>query len=173
MKRNFVWFVLFLFAVICAAGLRQPAASAGNPPAGTDLVGQWRSSVRFKSGAYASIKDFEFMYAFNAGGTMTESSNYDEAPPVPPAYGIWRMTGPRQYECKYEFYITAAPAGTEKVMNSGGWTPAGRGVLLEKITLSEDGKSFSSTIRYDGFDTAGKPTKDSAEATGHGTKLTF
>ena len=35
-------------------------------------------------------KDLEFMYAFNVSGTMTESSNYDAAPPVPPAYGVWK-----------------------------------------------------------------------------------
>ena len=36
------------------------------------------------------MKDLEFMYVFNVGGTMTASSNYDGAPPVPPAYGVWR-----------------------------------------------------------------------------------
>ena len=58
------------------------------------LVGAWKSQVRFTSGAFASIQDLEFMYVFNAGGTLTESSNYDGAPPVPPAYGIWRRVGP-------------------------------------------------------------------------------
>ena len=35
----------------------------------------------------AAMKNLEFMYVFDADGTMTESSNYDSFPPGPPAYG--------------------------------------------------------------------------------------
>ncbi len=45
-----------------------------------------------------SAKDLEFMYVFHADGTMTESSNYDAFPPGPPAYGVWRNSGRRQYD---------------------------------------------------------------------------
>ena len=71
------------------------------------LVGAWRSSLQFTSGAFASITDLEFMYVFNQGGTLTESSNYDGAPPVPPAYGAWRAISATEFEAKYEFYVTA------------------------------------------------------------------
>ena len=57
-----------------------------------ELVGAWKGKVQFTTGAFAEIKDFEFMYVFNVGGTMTESSNYDGVPPTPPAYGIWKKT---------------------------------------------------------------------------------
>src|SRR3990167_7553565 len=92
---------LILSAVLLAVSLA--ATSAAPAPAqenrsDDDLVGSWRSRVQFKTGAFVQVKDLEFMYAFNAGGTMTESSNYDASPPVPPAYGVWRMVGPRQYE---------------------------------------------------------------------------
>src|SRR5215831_20302329 len=70
------------------------------------LVGAWRGSVQFSSGSLAAIKDLEFMYVFNAGGTMTESSNYDGAPPVPPAYGVWQLVADREYEAKYIYYWT-------------------------------------------------------------------
>jgi len=40
------------------------------------LVGAWRGKIQFKTGTFSTIKDLEFMYVFNAGGTMTESSNY-------------------------------------------------------------------------------------------------
>ena len=80
------------------------------------------------------------MYVFNAGGTMTESSNYDGAPPVPPAYGVWRKVGSRQYELKYAFYVTKAPATFDDIAKGGGWSPAGMGVFTEKITLADDGK---------------------------------
>src|SRR4051812_42743591 len=62
-----------LFLVGCAGSEKQPV----NPVAANALVGAWRSHVAFDSGAFANVKDLEFMYVFNAGGTMTESSNYD------------------------------------------------------------------------------------------------
>lgn len=55
-----------------------------------DIVGAWKGKIQFKTGAFAEIKDWEFMWVFNNGGTMTESSNYDGVPPTPPAYGIWK-----------------------------------------------------------------------------------
>ena len=47
----------------------------------------------FRSDPLAEMKNLEFLYAYNAGGTMTESSNYDEAAnSSPPAYGAWKQT---------------------------------------------------------------------------------
>jgi len=66
-------------------------------PQPDNIVGAWKGKVKFNTGVYAEIKDFEFMYVFNSGGTMTESSNYDGVPPTPPAYGIWKKTGDKQY----------------------------------------------------------------------------
>jgi hypothetical protein len=141
--------------------------------AAQDLAGEWRAQLQFKSGAFAPIKDLEFMYVFNQGGTLTESSNYDASPPVPPAYGIWRKVGAREFEAKYEFYVTKAPAAFEEISKGGGWAPAGRGIFVERITLSADGKSFTSKIKYDQFDTAGKPAEGGGEAEGKGVRMTF
>jgi hypothetical protein len=146
---------------------------AASDSAAQDLVGEWRAQLQFKSGAFAPIKDLEFMYVFNQGGTMTESSNYDASPPVPPAYGIWRKVGNREFEAKYEFYVTKPPAKFDEIAKAGGWGPAGRGIFVERITLSADGKSFTSKIKYDQFDTAGKPAEGGGEAEGKGVKLTF
>lgn len=164
---------LVVIALLGVAGRPQPKPPAASDPAAPDLLGEWRAKLQFTSGAFAAIKDLEFMYVFNSGGTMTESSNYDAAPPVPPAYGIWRNVGPKQFEAKYEFYVTKAPAAFDEITKGGGWGPAGRGVFVERITLSDDGKSFTSKIRYDQFDTAGKPAEGGGEATGRGVKLTF
>src|SRR5262249_10929589 len=97
--------LLLLLALVAACTQRPPQATqqAGQPApasaaADPDLNGEWRARLQFSSGAFASIKDLEFMYSFNQGGTMTESSNYDGNPPVPPAYGIWRRTGPKEFE---------------------------------------------------------------------------
>ena len=148
-----------------------PAPKSANRSSSGDLAGQWRSQVQFESGAFASIKDLEFLYVFNTGGTMTESSNYDAAPPVPPAYGIWRKTGVNQFEAKYEFYITAAPGKKDALTD--GWLPAGRGVLSETITLSADGNSFTSSIVYQPLDSSGKPAEPESKAAGKGTRLQF
>ena len=163
-----------LFVLLALAACRpapQPPAAGDNPK--LDLVGQWRATLQFTSGAFAPVKDLEFMYVFNQGGTMTESSNYDASPPVPPAYGIWRKVGPREFEAKYEFYVTKAPAAFAEIAKGSGWSPAGRGVFVERIALSEDGGSFTSRIKYDQYDTAGKPAEGGGEATGRGARLTF
>jgi hypothetical protein len=162
-----------LLAFLRAATPSQPVPVAASHAAAIDLQGEWRAQLQFTSGAFASIKDLEFMYVFNRGGTMTESSNYDASPPVPPAYGIWRKVGPREFEAKYEFYVTKAPSSLDEISKGGGWGPAGRGVFVERITLSSDGKSFESKIKYDQFDGGGKPAEGGGEATGRGVKLSF
>ena len=75
------------------------------------LIGAWRSSIEVHTGAFAEITDLEFMYVFNAGGTLTESSNYDGAPPVPPAYGVWRMIGPNEFEARVRVFLDRAVGG--------------------------------------------------------------
>lgn len=169
MKRAVALGLLAAGFVVGCGKTDAPAASSA-PPA---IVGAWRSSVQFQSGAFAPVKDLEFLYSFNLGGTMTESSNYDAAPPVPPAYGIWRQIGPREYEARYDFYSTKAPAALGEITKGGGWLPAGRGMLVEKITLSEDGRSFTSTIKYTALDRAGAPAEGGGEAVGKGTRMGF
>ena len=165
--------LLALIVLLGVDGHSQPKPLAASDASPLDLMGEWRAQLQFTSGAFAPVKDLEFMYVFNQGGTMTESSNYDAAPPVPPAYGIWRKVGTREFEAKYEFYVTKAPAAFDEIVKGGGWGPAGRGVFVERITLSEDAKSFTSKIKYDQFDTAGKPAEGGGVAEGRGVRLTF
>jgi hypothetical protein len=143
-----------------------PARKEAPPP----IIGAWRSSLQFSTGAFASIKDLEFMYVFNQGGTLTESSNYDGAPPVPPAYGVWRAISATEFEAKYEFYVTA-PAPPDAFKTGAGWLPSGRGIFTERITLAADGKSFTSVIKYDAFDAHGQPAEGGGTATGTATRI--
>ena len=116
-----------------------PGACLAQARGGSDsLAGAWRGKVQFTTGAFAQTKDLEFMYAFTAGGTMTESSNYDAAPPVPPAYGVWKKVGIRKYEAKYHFYQSKAVSSADELVKGGGWAPDGYGTLAQKITLSHD-----------------------------------
>ncbi|MFN8177820.1 MAG: hypothetical protein U0167_07830 [bacterium] len=137
------------------------------------LVGAWRSSVQFDDGTFAPIRDLEFLYAFNVGGTMTESSNYDGVPPVPPAYGVWRAAGTNRFDATYTFYTTKAPARLDELAAGGGWLPAGRGVLTEHITLASDGQSYESTLTLDLYDKDGKPIAGGGRAAGRGKRIRF
>lgn len=175
MKRILSGGALLLALSALAVGCQpQPARETPAPaPAGPDLVGQWRATQQFKDGPFAAVPDLEFLYVFNAGGTMMESSNYDGLPPVPPAYGIWRRNGPNTFELKYEFYPTKPPAALDELLKGGGWGPAGRGVLTETLTLSADGDSFTSTLHFQALDAAGKPVAGGGDAVGHGVRLKF
>lgn len=170
---RYVWHAALLVSLLATTSCSRPApeASRASPPAA--LVGAWRAKLQFDSGAFAAIKNLEFMYVFNAGGTLTESSNYDGAPPVPPAYGVWRETGPQQFEAKYAFYITQAPKQFTDITSGGGWMPNGHGVFTERITLAPDGQSFESSITYQAFDSLGAAAPGGGEAKGHGVRIAF
>jgi len=172
-NNSMCWALTMSTVLVASACGAVPSPSSGESVERDSLVGAWRSQIRFNGGALAGMKDLEFMYVFNAGGTMTESSNYDGAPPVPPAYGVWRKSGPRQFEASYAFYITRAPEIFADIAKGGGWSPTGRGVLTEKITLSDDGRSYKSTIVYTAFDQVGKPVEGGGEGTGAGARMGF
>jgi hypothetical protein len=155
-----------LLVSIAMLACTQAPARQEAPP----IIGAWRSSLQFSSGAFASIKDLEFMYVFNQGGTLTESSNYDGAPPVPPAYGVWRAVSANEFEARYEFYITA-PSPPDAFKTGAGWLPSGRGIFTERITLSADGKTFGSVITYQALDTHGQPVEGGGTATGAGVRI--
>jgi hypothetical protein len=138
-----------------------------------NLVGAWRGQVQFTTGAFAETKDLEFMYVFTVGGTMTESSNYDAAPPVPPAYGVWKKVGVRAYEARYHFFQSKAVSSPDELVKGGGWAPDGHGTLSQKIRLSADGNSFDSSITLELFDKGGKAIAGGGEASAKGRRIAF
>ena len=162
----------FVWGLPAAAVLLVTGCQQARPAPQAKLAGAWRSSLQFKTGPLATVKDLQFMYAFTAGGTLTESSNYDGAPPVPPAYGVWRPMGPNLYEARYEFFATA-PSSPGAFKDGGGWLPSGRGVFTERITLSADGRSFASTIRYEAFGLRGEAVPGGGDATGRAVRIGF
>lgn len=164
---------LAALAIVLSAGAGPAICVAQSGNGSDNLVGAWRGKVQFTSGAFAELKDLEYMYAFAAGGTMTESSNYDGVPPVPPAYGVWKKTGPRKYEAKYQFYQTKAVSSADELVKGGGWLPDGYGTLTQKVTLSADGNSFDSRITLEMFDKQGKTVPGGGEATASGARIRF
>jgi len=174
MGSNACKLAMVLGALVALAACKDVSPPSSKGAAESDvLVGAWRSQVRAGSGALAEMKDLEFMYVFNLGGTMSESSNYDSVPPVPPAYGVWKKTGPREFEARYAFYNTQPPRNFEDIAKGGGWAPNGYGILAEKIVVADDGKSYKSTLVYTMFDAAGKPAEGGGEATGTGVRMGF
>ena len=161
-----------LFAIALVVASNPACAGARSGGAHDDLTGAWRGRVQFTTGAFAVVKDLQFMYVFNAGGTMTESSNYDAAPPVPPAYGVWKKTGARRYRAKYQFFQSRSVSTVAEILRNGGWMGDGYGVLSQSITLSTDGKSFESTITLELFDRNGKASAG-GNATASGTRLSL
>jgi hypothetical protein len=88
MKKRTISMSVFSIGLLAALCVVTVSCGGNKNPQPDELVGAWKGKVQVKTGALAEIKDFEFMWVFNHGGTMTESSNYDAVPPTPPAYGI-------------------------------------------------------------------------------------
>src|SRR5215211_494443 len=147
---------LVAIAVLSLVCVSPSWATAQAQKSSDDLVGAWRGKVTLTAGVFAALKDLQYMYVFNAGGTMTESSNYDGVPPVPPAYGVWRRTGPRVFEAKYQWFQSKSVSSSDELIKSGGWMPDGHGTIRQTFTVSDDGNSFTSKIIVELFDKAGK-----------------
>jgi hypothetical protein len=119
------------------------------------------------------MKDLEFLHSYNAGGTMTESSNYDEAAnSSPPAYGVWKQTAAHQFQTKYVFYTTKEPAPGDPAPK-GDWYPAGHGVITETIDVAQNGQTYASKIKLAIFDKSGAPTTGGGEGTASATRIVF
>jgi hypothetical protein len=171
MFRKFAMLIAFAIGLLACAVTSTCLAQTGK---GSDsLVGAWRGQVQFTTGAFAETKDLEFMYVFAVGGTMMESSNYDAAPPVPPAYGVWKKVGIRKYETKYQFFQSKAVSSADELVKRGGWAPDGYGTLSQKITLSTGGNSFDSSITLELFDKEGKAIAGGGEANAKGKRVGF
>ena len=173
MKHRAQFTFLMLSAVLFITGCGNSQSSKSVSADRGMLVGAWRSKIVFRSGSLAGMKDLEFLYSYNAGGTMTESSNYDEAAnSSPPAYGVWKQVTPQTFQTKYVFYTTREPGPGDGASKSD-WGPAGHGVLTETITLSAEGQTYASTIKLATYDRTGRLIDGGGEGTGAATRIVF
>lgn len=168
-QTSLIFLTLIVAVVVFEAGCIQ--SSHHTSAAKHNLTGAWHAKVQFSTGAFAEVKDLEFMYVFNDGGTMTESSNYDANPPVPPAYGVWRRVNDTTFAARYAFYTTKAPSPFQNLSGGLGWIPDGRGVLNDTLIISSDGRSFLSRIHLDLFNQSGAMVPGGGEATGIGMRI--
>lgn len=174
MKYSVRYALMLLSAASVITSCAKAPASQAAAAEGGQLVGAWRSKITFQNGALAGMKNLEFLLAYSAGGTMTESSNYDEAAnSSPPAYGVWKEIDAHTFETKYLFFTTKAPSSADTAAHGRDWWPDGHGVLTETITLSADGQSYASTIALVLHDSAGAPIAGGGSGTGAGTRIAF
>ena len=159
-------------AILVLALLASGCSSVATREQPAPIVGAWRSSVHFDSGPFASLSDLEFLYVFNAGGTLTESSNYDAVPPVAPAYGAWSQVAPNEFIASYEFFVTKPPARVEELATGGGWLPDGRGRFDERIRVAADGASFDSTFTYSALKADGSAATEPVAGKAHAVRIT-
>jgi hypothetical protein len=161
-----------LIAISALAASASPLGlHTGSRSHGHGLAGAWRAKVEFADGPYAAVKDLKFLFTFNKGGRLMESSNYDAAPPVTPAYGIWRKVGTRKYELRYEFFNTKPPKRSEDL--PGGWLPAGWGVIKETVTLAPKGNTYTSKLLFVLKDDKGNIVPGSGKATSISERMAF
>jgi hypothetical protein len=88
---------------------------------------------------------------YSAGGGMMESSNFDAAPPVPPAYGSWATSVDGGFRSTYVFFTTEA---VDRLDAGAGWEFSGSGKFREAITVGPNGDDYSSRLSYELYDTA-------------------
>jgi hypothetical protein len=150
MGRVIRWAALALVVAIAGCGGGRPEATSR--PERPSLEGGWRAHVTFGSGPLKGVP-FQFLIMYAAGGGMVESSNFDEVPPIPPAYGSWGRTGPSNFKSTYIFWTTK----TANAKDSKVWTFSGLGVLNENISLGKTGDAYTSSISYQLFNTKDEP----------------
>jgi len=134
-----------IFAPTIADAGEQHGSSPG-------LEGGWRARVTIASGPIAGVGQFLFTYAL--GGGLVESSNFDEMPPVPPAYGSWVTTGGLNFQSTYVFFTTVLADPNDV---GAGWQVSGSGKIKEAIQLKNDRNSYASNLSYQLFDSNDGP----------------
>jgi hypothetical protein len=130
------------------------ADAAEQHDSGSGLEGGWRARVTIASGPIQGVGQFLFTYA--RGGGLVESSNFDEMPPVPPAYGSWVNTRGQTFQSTYVFFTTVLADANDV---GAGWQFSGSGKIKESIQLRNDGDTYSSDLTYQLFDTEDQPLR--------------
>ena len=151
---------LLAVLVLSAAAACNGASESDRPE--QSLEGGWRTRVSFGTGPLKG-RPYQFLVTYSAGGGMVASSNFDQSPPVAPAYGSWGRIRERTFKNTYMFWTTkpASPGDAAR-----GWTFSGSGVLTEDISLSSNGDTYTSRVSYQLFDAGDQPL---AGQTGSGT----
>lgn len=126
-----------LFAVLALVGVLATAPAMASSQ--KSIVGTWQSQV-------ASLPTS--LFTFNADGTLTGSANTAQASG---GHGVWRKTGPNQWEAKNVGFLYGADGNAEYileaefdfVLNAGGNTASSPNIVVTLKAL--DGTVVSVT----------------------------
>ena len=153
-----------------APGGPQPVTSVSPPP----LTGAWRASIDVKSGAFTDgqgprvhVRVPHRPHAHRVVEPRRGAAG---------AAGLRRLAiRPGQRDgLRGQVRVLHDRAVTPEEFKAGaGWLPSGRGVFTERITVAPDGRTFTSTIRYELFDPMGAAIEGAGEATGRGVRIDF
>jgi hypothetical protein len=69
--------------------------------------------------------------------------------------------------------FSTAPSAIDAFIKGAGWPPSGRSVFTERIEVSGDAKTFTSTIRYEIFGLRDEPLEGGGTASGAGVRIGF
>ena len=109
--------------------------------------------LQFTSGAFAPAKDLEFMYVLNLGRhhdrVVVRRRRASRCRRPTESGG---RSDPREFEAKYEFYVTKAPAAFAEIAKGSGVESGGDGGV-RRADCAFGGRPFrsprrSSTIRH-------------------------
>lgn len=139
-----------------------------------ELTGAWHTNITLDSGVVAGRHRMQVLAAYHGDGTMTMSFPADSLGiPALVAYGVWRRTGPRQFESRSVFLEARSPTAKGGKGKVGDRRVAAHGILAETITLSADANGYSATVRVEMLDSAGVMIGGGAVGRGTGVRVTF
>jgi hypothetical protein len=118
---------------------------------GVSIVGMWHvvfTGQTENGGAYSLPQPFDnSVVVWHSDGTEIMNSSRP-AQDGNFCLGVWQQTGKRQYFLNHIPWQGNDPTGN----------PQGGAQILEKITLSPDGNSYSGKFTFQAYDTKGGPT---------------
>ncbi len=139
MKKTILKSIVSLSALVVLSFAPAAFARPGNGP----LTGVWDSQVTLTDCNGHTLVSFAAHEMFHAGGTLTSTDN--TTPGLQgPGFGTWKRLNGQTYSAPFQFFNFNADgtfAGTQKIQRT--------------ITISTDGKSYTSDVAFGSYDPDG------------------
>jgi hypothetical protein len=130
-------------AALVAPVAAQPFTPSGWLPPVLQLTGVWDVQVTLRNCASgAAVASFPAMDLFSADGSASEVGVGTSPSARYPSFGRWHYAGPRRFSSRFSFFRFAPDqswAGTQEVSR--------------QVTLSGDGREFTSVAQVSIYDT--------------------
>jgi hypothetical protein len=124
------------------------------------LEGSWNhTGTRLNCQTGAALGTFSAMFTYNRGGTFWESGTQISPALRSPSHGIWSYDSNGSYTTAFQFFR----------FNADG-TLAGRQIIRQRLELSADGNSYTTTATAQVLDTGGNVIANNCSS-GAGTRF--